>query len=234
LAAPAPSETTPAAATAPADEAGLHGPDRGLGDGRSGGARSGEGEPVGAGAETGGFGSAGPRDRADLLRATTAWPAERLAVRLARPLLLRGFFLSRLPLALAAGLRLRAIDRRRCVVTVPYGWRTTNPFRSTYFAALSMAAELSTGALGMLATRSAPAPVALLIVGLEATFEKKATALTTFTCADGDAIFAAVAETLETGEPAVVRAESVGRAPDGVELARFTFDWSFKRRAARA
>jgi hypothetical protein len=142
------------------------------------------------------------------LRATAGWPAEALAPRLARPWTMRGFFLARLPLALVAGLRVRAIDRRRCVVTVPYGWRTTNPFRSTYFAALSMAAELSTGALAMLATRSAPAPAALLIVGLEATFEKKATGLTTFTCEDGDTVFAAVAETLATGEPAVVRARS--------------------------
>ncbi len=175
-----------------------------------------------------------PGDPGDPLHATAAWPAERLAARLSRPWPMRGFFLARLPLALVAGLRVREIDRRHCVVTVPYGWRTTNPFRSTYFAALTMAAELSTGALAMLATRSAPAPAALLIVGLEASFEKKAVAPTAFTCEDGDAIFAAVAATLATGEPAVVRAETTGRAPDGVEVARFAFTWSFKRRAARA
>jgi hypothetical protein len=176
---------------------------------------------------------ASPEADAELLRATAAWPAEAQAARLARPWAMRGFFLARLPLALAAGLRVREIDRRRCVVTVPYGWRTTNPFRSTYFAALSMAAELTTGALAMLATRTAPSPVALLIVGLEASFGKKATATTTFTCADGDAIFTAVARAVASGEPAIVRAASVGRAPDGVEVARFALTWSFKRRAAR-
>lgn len=168
---------------------------------------------------------------AGLLAATATWPAEPLAAQLARPWRMRGFFLAKLPLALAAGLRVTAVDRRRCMVSVPYGWRTTNPFRSTYFAALSMAAELSTGGLAMIATRSAPAPVALLIVGLEASFEKKAAATTTFTCADGDAIFAAVAGTLASGEPATVRAESIGRLPDGVVAARFAFTWSFKRRA---
>jgi hypothetical protein len=175
-----------------------------------------------------------PEDDAELLRATVAWPAEALAARLSRPWLMRGFFLARLPLALVAGLRVREIGRRRCVVSVPYGWRTTNPFRSTYFAALSMAAELTTGALAMLATRSAPAPVALIIVGLEASFEKKAAATTTFTCAGGDVIFTAVARTVASGEPAIVRAESIGRAPDGVEVARCALTWSFKRRAARA
>lgn len=161
-----------------------------------------------------------------------AWPAERLVPRLESPWAMRAYFLRRLPLALAAGLHIRQVDRHRCVVTVPYGWRTANPFRSTYFAALAMAAELSTGTLGLLATQSAPASAALLIVGLQATFSKKATALTAFTCDDGDAIFTAVARTLADGQPATVAATSIGRAPDGAEVARFTVTWSFKRRRA--
>lgn len=147
------------------------------------------------------------------------------------PWLMRGFFLTRLPLALIAGLRLRELDEERCVVTVPYGWRTTNPFRSTYFAALGMAAELSTGALAAVAVESAPRSVALLIVGLTATFEKKATGLTTFTCEEGRKLSDAVARTLETGEPATAEAETTGRSPSGEVVARFTFTWSFKARS---
>jgi hypothetical protein len=161
------------------------------------------------------------------------WPVDSLLPSLRRPWFRRAFFLRSLPLALVAGLRIDEIDCHHCAVSVPYGWRTSNPFRSTYFAALAMAAELSTGALGLVATRSAPLPAAMLIVGLEAHFGKKATARTTFTCADGDAIFAAVARTLGDGEPATVAAVSVGRAPDGAEVARFTCTWSFRRRAAR-
>lgn len=160
--------------------------------------------------------------------------AEKLRSRMLSPFLMRGFFLAKLPLGLMAGLRVRELTAERCVATVPYGWRTTNPFRSTYFAAQSMAAELSTGALAMLAVELAPQPVAMLIVGLEATFEKKATALTAFTCEDGARIFAAVEETLRTGEPATVRAETVGRMPDGTVVARFAFTWSFKRRGAKS
>jgi hypothetical protein len=156
---------------------------------------------------------------------------EKLVARLKNPWALRGFMLAKLPLALVAGLRVRELDARRCAVSVPYGWRTTNPFRSTYFAALSMAAEMSTGALAMMAVELAPQPVALIIVNLEASFEKKAQALATFTCEDGDKAFAAVAETVRTGEPATVRLETVGRAPDGTVVARFAFTWSFKRRS---
>ncbi|HEX4963782.1 MAG TPA: DUF4442 domain-containing protein [Thermoanaerobaculia bacterium] len=163
--------------------------------------------------------------------APTPAAASKLAARMRSPWLMRGFMLSKLPLALVAGLRVRELDAERCVVTVPYGWRTTNPFRSTYFAALSMAAEMSTGAPAMMAVELASSPVALLIVNLEATFGKKATGLTAFTCEDGAKAFAAVAETLRTGEPATARLESVGRSPEGTEVARFVFTWSFKKRS---
>jgi hypothetical protein len=157
----------------------------------------------------------------------------KLAARLKNPFLLRGFLLAKLPLALVAGLRVRELDSECCAVTVPYGWRTTNPFRSTYFAALGMAAEMSTGALAMMATELASQPVALLIVNLEASFEKKAQALTTFTCEDGAKAFAAVAETVHTGLPVTARMETVGRSPDRLVVARFAFTWSFRRRSKR-
>jgi hypothetical protein len=156
--------------------------------------------------------------------------AQAVIAKLTGPLSLRLFFLRQVPLALAAGVRLRTLDGRVCTTSVPYGWRTTNPFRSTYFAALAMAAELSTGALGILAVRLAPEPVALIIVDMAGSFEKKATALATFTCEDGDRAFAAVSHTLATGEPATADFSTVGRLPDGTVVARFTFRWSFKRR----
>jgi hypothetical protein len=147
------------------------------------------------------------------------------------PLLMRGYFLAKLPLALFAGVRLRELDAAHAVATVPYGWRSTNPFRSTYFAALAMAAELSTGALAMLAVDVAPRPVALLITGMTASFEKKATGLTTFTCAGGAELADAVARAASTSEPATATVETVGRAADGAVVARFTFTWSFKARS---
>ncbi|HSK80282.1 MAG TPA: DUF4442 domain-containing protein [Thermoanaerobaculia bacterium] len=169
---------------------------------------------------------------AETLTAPARHPeARKLRSRMTNPWLLRGFMLAKLPLALFAGLRVRELSDDRCVVTVPYGWRSTNPFRSTYFAALSMAAEMSTGAPAMMAAELAPQPVAMLIVGMEASFEKKATATTAFVCEDGPKAFAAVAETVRTGEPATVRMETVGRLPDNTLVARFVFTWSFKRRS---
>lgn len=151
--------------------------------------------------------------------------------RMLNPLLLRLYFLLKLPLALAAGVRLRALEPDRCEASVPYGWRSTNPFRSTYFAALAMAAELSTGAITLLAVRSAPSSVAMLITAMKATYGKKATGTVIFTCEEGARVFEAVAETLRTGEPAVARVRTVGRMATGEVAAEFTFTWSVKRRA---
>jgi len=162
--------------------------------------------------------------------ASNAAALERARQRMLHPLKMRAFMLAKLPLALVAGLRIHTLTTERCEVSVPYNWRTTNPFRSTYFAAQSMAAEMSTGALGLMAAEAATSPVSTLIVGMTASFEKKATATATFTCEQGDLLFDAVRRTLETGEPATAEVETVGRMPDGTVVARFTFTWSFKKR----
>lgn len=142
----------------------------------------------------------------------------------------RAFFLAKLPLAWFAGLRVRHLDEARCEVVVPRGWRTQNPFRSTYFAAQAMAAELATGALAMAAVQGAGAPVSMLVTEMRSSFGKKAVSDAVFTCTDGGMIAAAVAETLRTGEGTTAEATAVGRMEDGTEVATFVFTWSFKRK----
>ena len=78
---------------------------------------------------------------------------------------------SPLPAAFA-GLRIDEFDAGKCAVSLPYGWRTQNPFRSIYFAAQCMAAELSTGALAMLAIQSSNESVSMLVTNMSASFGK--------------------------------------------------------------
>lgn len=163
--------------------------------------------------------------------ATSAARMERARRRFLSPLAVRGYFLARLPMAWFAGLRVQTLTADRCQVVVPRGWRTQNPFRSTYFGAQLMAAELSTGALVMLATEAADAPVSMLVTELHTTFEKKAVSDAVFTCDDGALAQAAVAETLRTGEGATARMESVGRLADGTVVSRVHFVWSVKRKS---
>jgi hypothetical protein len=162
--------------------------------------------------------------------------SETLRRRITNPFLMRLYMLKSLPLGFMAGLRVDRFDGDVCAVSVPYGWRTTNPFRSTYFAAQSMAAELSTGAMAMYAVAqhavpNGPGEIAMLIVDLQATFGKKATDRATFVCEQGAVLRQAVARTVASGEAATATVETVGRMANGVEVARFSFTWSFKRRS---
>lgn len=145
-------------------------------------------------------------------------------------LLFKLYLLPKLPLGLIAGLKIRELNQERCSVSVPYKWLTTNPFSSTYFAAQSMAAEMSTGVLAMMAVDAYPHPISMLITGMEADFTKKVTKRATFTCQQGSEIFEAIDKAYETGEDQTVIAETVGFTTDGEEVARFRFTWSFKRK----
>ena len=68
---------------------------------------------------------------------------------LKHPFKFRLFLFYKLPAAFFSGVRIREVHENKCVTSVPYKWLTQNPFRSTYFASLAMAAELSTGALAL-------------------------------------------------------------------------------------
>ncbi len=137
------------------------------------------------------------------------------------------YFLTKLPSLLFWGVRIKNIDPYRSQVTIPFSWRSQNPFRSTYFAALAGAAELSTGMLASIALKGR-GRISMLITGLEAQYTKKATSLVTFTCAEGQQILNTVQEAIDTGEGRAVTVTSIGHNAEGMEVAQFKFTWSFK------
>lgn len=146
------------------------------------------------------------------------------------PIKARLFLLRKLPAAFFSGVRIESATSDGCTTSVPYTWFTQNPFRSTYFACLGMAAELSTGALAMAAVYGRKPAVSLLITGMEARFLKKAVGKTFFTCNDGLLLQQAVANAFETGVPQTVKAASTGVDATGNLVAEFGFMWSFKVR----
>ena len=137
---------------------------------------------------------------------------------------------AKLPLGAFAGLRIDDFSAERCAVSLPYGWRTQNPFQSIYFAAQCMAAELSTGALAMLAIQSSQASVSMLVTNMNASFGKKATERSTFLCEDGFKVFEAIQHTIETGEGVQLDMHTIGTMPNGDQISEFTFQWSFRKR----
>jgi hypothetical protein len=159
--------------------------------------------------------------------------ADRLRLKLLQPWSFRLYLLGKLPLALAAGLRLERLDYQECVVGLPGGWRTRNPFGSTYFAAQAMAAEMSTGAPAMLFAAGAPQSVALILVEIRAVFSKRIVGPSHYTFSDLTAMKEAVDRATAQDEPVTFAARSMVRAGDGSIASAFEVTWSFKRRAPK-
>ncbi len=144
------------------------------------------------------------------------------------PIKFRMFLLFKLPSAFFCGVRVQDIDEKRCVVTVPYKWFSQNPFKSTYFACLSMAAEMSTGALAMAHVYKRFPAISMLVVKVDSEYSKKATGKTTFTCEDGEALLRTIQDSIATGEGRTFRAKSTGRNASNETVAEFYVTWSFK------
>jgi hypothetical protein len=149
------------------------------------------------------------------------------------PLKFRLFLLRSLPSAYFAGVRIKSIDASSCRVTVPYKWFTRNPFRSTYFACLSMAAEMSTGALAMGHLYKSRPAVSMLVVKVESEYFKKAVGKISFLCEDGLAVSAAIGKAIESNEPQTIRVRSTGTDLNGDIVAVFFITWSFKMRSRK-
>lgn len=150
--------------------------------------------------------------------------------RLLRPWNFRLYLWARLPLAACAGLSLRRLDDAGCTVALPGGWRTQNPFRSMYFAAQSMAAEMSTGAPAMMLAEGAAASVSMLVREVRGVFTRRIQGDAAFTFEDLAAMQETVDRAVASGESESFVARSVGRAEDGVPASEFEITWSFKRR----
>jgi uncharacterized protein DUF4442 len=146
------------------------------------------------------------------------------------PLGIRALLWSKLPLAAFAGLRVARLDESGAEVTLPAGWKTQNPFGSTYFAAQAMAAEMSTGAPALWFIEQSGAKVSSLVTGISAKFTKKATSKASFVFTDGAGMREAIDRAAKSSDPVVFTARSVGTQKDGTQVAEFSVEWSFKKR----
>jgi hypothetical protein len=156
--------------------------------------------------------------------------ADALRRRLLKPWNFKAYLWRRLPLAACAGLTLRRLDEGGCTVGLAGGWRTQNPFRSTYFAAQAMAAEMSTGAPALVLVQAAPVSVAMILRGIEAVFTKKIQGASLFTFEDIAGMEATIGRAAQSGESESYTGISIGRGPDGAAASEFRVTWSFKRR----
>ena len=138
------------------------------------------------------------------------------------------FLFTKLPSAFLCGVRVQSADESKCIVTVPFKWLSQNPFKSTYFACLSMAAEMSTGILGLAHIHQRKPAVSMLVVNISGNFVKKAVGRTTFICNDGLLINQTIEDAIASGQGKTLTAKSIGTNAAGEVVAEFLITWSFK------
>jgi hypothetical protein len=134
----------------------------------------------------------------------------------------------KLPLAYLAGVRIQQLSKEQAVVAIRHRWINQNPFKSMFWAAQGMAAEMSSGVLVMKAIEKSKEKVSMLVTHQEANFFKKGTGKIVFTCAGGKEIQEAIRISKETKEGKVIVLTSDGKNEEGVLVSSFSFEWSLK------
>lgn len=134
----------------------------------------------------------------------------------------------KLPLGWWSGMRVKSLTDTTAIVKITHKWINQNPFKSMFWAAQGMAAEMSTGVLVMQEIEHSKRKVSMLVTHQESDFFKKATGTILFTCQGGIQIRKAIQESVKTGEGQVITLTSEGVNGDGVVVSNFQFQWSLK------
>jgi hypothetical protein len=138
------------------------------------------------------------------------------------------FMFFKLPLGWWSGMRVKSLTDTTAIVKITHKWINQNPFKSMFWAAQGMAAEMSTGVLVMQEIEHSKRKVSMLVTHQESDFFKKATGTVLFKCQGGIQIRKAIEESVKTGEGQVIRLTSEGVNEDGVVVSNFKFQWSLK------
>jgi hypothetical protein len=140
------------------------------------------------------------------------------------------FLFRNLPLAFFAGVKLRSLDDQGSKTSMRFRWINKNPFRSMYFAAMHMAAELATGLmLFQHITRSTK--FSMLLVETNAQFYKKSVGQITFECPNGTEIQTFIRLMLESGDGCTITLPVMAKNAQDELVGTFNYTWSCKKKS---
>ena len=139
------------------------------------------------------------------------------------------FMLKRLPSVVFWGVSIQDLNTQECSVSIPFKWRTQNPFSSIYFAALAGAAELSTGALCQLHLAGRE-HYSMLVTGFKADYFKKADSLIRFHCHQGNELKSLLDGLVNAGDTGTITLYSTGTNKENIKVARAEITWSFRKK----
>ena len=138
------------------------------------------------------------------------------------------FMFFKLPLAYLGGVRVISIEKETAIVNITHKWINQNPFKSMFWAAQGMAAEMATGVLVMKGIENLGKNVSMLVTNQRGNFTKKATGKIRFECHHGGLVSKALEESAENGEGRVITMKAEGFNKDGMSVCNFHFEWSLK------
>ena len=95
-----------------------------------------------------------------------------------------------------------------------------------------MAAELSTGALSLIAVEGLNSDISFILTGMRAEFLNKSKGKIEFVCSEGEKLHEIVKKARETnGQQQKETVSTIGYNIDGEIVSKFEFTWSFKLRS---
>lgn len=144
------------------------------------------------------------------------------------PRKINSFMFFKLPLAYIGGVRVKEITDKECLVKIRHKWLNQNPFKSMFWAAQGMAAEMTTGVLVMKNIADSKRKVSMLVTNQKGGFMKKATGTIRFVCKDGLKVADAIQRSIETGEGQTILMKSEGVNEENITVSTFEFEWSLK------
>jgi hypothetical protein len=136
--------------------------------------------------------------------------------------------LFKLLLAYFGGVRVISLSETIAIVKIKHQWINQNPFKSIFWVAQGMAAEMSTGILIMQEIRNSNSKVSMLVTHQESDFSKKATGKILFTCNERELVKKTIEKSIKTNEGQTVILTSIGVNESRVVVSNFRFQWSLK------
>ncbi len=140
---------------------------------------------------------------------------------------LRLWMLRRLTMGLLTGMIIVELNEEGCKVMLKDRWWIRNPFRSVYWAVMSMAGEMSTGAL--LYAYASGDKVQFILVEMRAKFYKKLRGKSFYFCRAGKLIQQELTELQNTSDTRMVILPALALNESGETVAEFEFFWQLRK-----
>ena len=140
------------------------------------------------------------------------------------------FLLRKLPAAYFCGVRIRSLDSDQCEIKITLNWFNKNPFKSMFWAAQGMAAELTTGLMITDKIKKSGYDISMLLISNSSNYFKKATGTIIFNCSQGNKIDDMIEKLINLKTPQKIVLSSTGINRQNVTVSKFTFEWSLKIR----